>query len=132
MPHCLSPLARDPSAPLVLVNVRTGLPVASRLIAAFDSATRRQGLLGRTGLAAGDALILAPCASIHTAFMQFPIDVLFLDRAGRVLKAVSDVHPWRARMAWRGFAVVELAGGALATSGTQTGDVVELRTKVQS
>ena len=130
MAHCLSPLARDPRAPLVLVNVRTGLPVATRLIAAFDSATRRQGLLGRSGLAAGDALILAPCSSIHTVFMRFPIDVLFLDRAGTVLKAASDVQPWRVRMAWRAFAVVELPAGALAASGTQAGDAIELRTIV--
>ena len=130
MAHCLSPLARDPKAPLALVNVRTGLPVATRLITAFDSATRRQGLLGRSGLAAGDALILAPCSSIHTAFMRFPIDVLFLDRSGTVLKAVSDVQPWRVRIAWRGFAVVELPAGIVATSGTRTGDEVELRTIV--
>jgi uncharacterized membrane protein (UPF0127 family) len=128
--HCLSPLARDPSAPLALVNVRTGLPVATRLIAAFDSASRRQGLIGRSGLLSGDALILAPCASIHTAFMRFPLDVLFLDRAGTVLKAASDVQPWRVRMAWRAFAVVELTAGVLVVSDTRTGDTVELRTIV--
>jgi uncharacterized membrane protein (UPF0127 family) len=128
--HCLSPLARDPRAPLALVNVRTGLPVATRLIAAFDSASRRQGLIGRSGLTAGDALILAPCASIHTAFMRFPLDLLFLDRAGTVLKAAADVQPWRVRMAWRAFAVVELTAGVLAVSDTRTGDTVELRTIV--
>jgi uncharacterized protein len=128
--HCLSPLARDPTAPLALVNCRTGHPIATRLIAAFDSETRRQGLLGRSSLSAGDALILAPCSSIHTALMQFPIDALFLDRAGTVLKAAADVHPWRVRMAWRGFAVVELVAGAVAGSGTRVGDMVELRTIV--
>jgi uncharacterized membrane protein (UPF0127 family) len=128
--HCLSPLARDPQAPLALANLRTGRPVATRLIAAFDSATRRQGLIGRRSLAAGDALILAPCSSVHTAFMRFPIDLLFLDRAGTVLKAVSDVRPWRVRMAWRAFAVVELAGGTLVLSDTRTGDTVELQTIV--
>lgn len=130
MAHCLSPLARNPQAPLALVNVRTGMSLATRLIAAFDSPTRRQGLLGRSGLAAGDALILAPCSSIHTAFMRFPIDVLFLDRAGRVLRAVPDVHPWRVRMTWRGFAVVELPAGTLSASDTRPGDAVELRTIV--
>jgi uncharacterized membrane protein (UPF0127 family) len=128
--HCLSALARDPASPLALVNCRTGIPIATRLIAAFDSATRRQGLLDRSSLSPGAALILAPCSSIHTAFMQFPIDALFLDRAGTVLKATSDVHPWRVRMVWRGFAVVELAAGAVAGSGTRVGDMVELRTIV--
>ena len=130
MAHCLSPLVRDPKAPLALVNVRTGVPVGTRLIAAFDSASRRQGLLGRSSLMAGDALILAPCSAIHTAFMRFPIDVLFLDRAGTVLKAAPDVQPWRVRLAWRAFAVVELPAGVLRSTGTLTGDAVELRTIV--
>jgi uncharacterized membrane protein (UPF0127 family) len=104
--------------------------VAANVVAAFDSRTRRQGLLGRGGLPPGDALILAPCSSVHTAFMRFPLDLVFLDRAGRVLKTSSGVRPWRIRAAWRAFAVVELQAGWLERSGTTRGDVVELRTKV--
>ena len=62
--------------------------------------------------------------------MRFPLDLLFLDRAGTVLKAAPDVRPWRIRGAWRGFAVVELAAGALAASGARRGDTVEVRTIV--
>jgi hypothetical protein len=130
VPHCLSPLVRDPRAPLGLFNRRTGQPIATRLIAAFDSSSRRQGLLGRAGLAGGEALILAPCSSVHTAFMRFPLDLLFLNRAGTVLKVARDVQPWRVRLAWRAFAVVELAAGGLVASGSQVGDTVELRTIV--
>jgi uncharacterized protein len=104
--------------------------VATRLVAAFDSTARRQGLLGRSGLGDGEGLVLAPCSSVHTAFMRFPIDLVFLDRAGRVLRVATGVSPWRIRLHWRAFAVVELAAGALARTGTMTGDVVELRTIV--
>jgi uncharacterized protein len=128
--HCLSALARDPQGRFGLWNLRTGLPVATRLVAAFDSATRRQGLLGRGRLAEGEALVLAPCSSVHTAFMRFPIDLIFLDRGGRVLSVASSVRPWRIRAAWRAFAVVELEAGALARSETGAGDTVELRTLV--
>jgi uncharacterized protein len=128
--HCLAPLVREPQGRYGLWNLRTGQPVADDVVAAFDSRTRRQGLLGRGGLPPGHALILAPCSSVHTAFMRFPLDLIFLDRAGRVLKTSSGVRPWRIRAAWRAFAVVELPAGWLERSGTTHGDVVELRTKV--
>ena len=56
-------------------------------------------------------------------FMRFPIDVLFLDRTGRVVRAVSDVRPWVPALAARGAReVVELRVGTIAESGTQAGD----------
>jgi len=128
--HCLTPLLQDPGARFGLWNRRTGQPIATRLLPAFDSAARRQGLLGRTGLAEGEALVLAPCSAIHTAFMRFPLDLIFLNRAGTVLKTAPDVPPWRIRAAWRGFAVVELAAGALAASDCRRGDTIEVRTIV--
>jgi uncharacterized membrane protein (UPF0127 family) len=128
--HCLSALVREPQGRFGLWNVRTGDQIATRVMAAFDSGSRRQGLLGRGGLSAGEALVLAPCSSVHTAFMRFPIDLIFLSRAGRVLKTSAGVPPWRIRLAWRAFAVVELAAGTLARSATIRDDVVELRTIV--
>ena len=130
MPHCLTPLLAAPGSRFGLWNRRTGLAIATHLVPAFDSEARRQGLLGRAGLAAGEALVLAPCSAVHTAFMRFPLDLLFLDRAGAVLKTASGVPPWRIRIAWRGFAVVELAAGALAASDSRRGDTVEVRTIV--
>ncbi len=130
MAHCLSALVREPQGRFGLWNVRTGGVIATRVIAAFDSGSRRQGLLGRGGLPAGEALVLAPCSSVHTAFMRFPLDLLFVSRAGHVLKVSPAVGPWRIRLAWNAFAVVELAAGTAGASGTIRGDVVELRTIV--
>jgi uncharacterized membrane protein (UPF0127 family) len=56
-------------------------------------------------------------------FMRFPIDVVFLDRAGRVVRAVPDLRPWVLAVAARGAKeVVELRAGTIAESGTQAGD----------
>jgi uncharacterized protein len=128
--HVLAPLVRDPQGHFGLWNRRTGLPLATRLLAAFDSTARRQGLLGRSGLREGEGLALAPCSSVHTAFMRFPLDLIFLARDGRVLRVSPGVPPWRIRLHWRAFAVVELAAGSVARTGTTKGDQVELRTIV--
>jgi uncharacterized membrane protein (UPF0127 family) len=56
--------------------------IATRPVTAFESASRRQGLLGRAGLAEGEALVLAPCSAVHTAFMRFRLDLIFLGPAG--------------------------------------------------
>ena len=106
----------------ILRNERTSLIVALSLECAFESATRRKGLLGRTSLPGGAALIIAPCNSIHTFFMRFAIDVAFVARDGRVVRVSRAVPAWRIRLALRAFAVVELAAGALERSKTREGD----------
>lgn len=111
---------------MALRNERTGLVVASTLEAAFDSASRNRGLLGRDSLPAGHALIIGPSNMVHTFFMRFPIDVLFVSRAGVVVKAVADVPARRIVGAWRGFAVIEMRAGSLALSGTRKGDSLAL------
>jgi len=114
-----------------LRNLRTGLDVATTLEPAFDSATRKRGLLGRDGLPPGHALIIAPSNMVHTFFMRFSLDILFVTRAGLVVKAAKHVPARRIVGAIRGFAVVELAAGALATSGTRAGDTLSLSEPVK-
>jgi hypothetical protein len=93
---------------------------------AFDSKTRRTGLLDRDHLPAGHALVIAPCNAVHTFFMKFPIDVAFVTRDGRVSKLRTAVAPWRIAASWRAFAVIELPAGTLADAGTVVGDRLEI------
>jgi uncharacterized membrane protein (UPF0127 family)/CheY-like chemotaxis protein len=88
---------------------------------------RMRGLIGRRGLPAGEGLLLRPAPSIHTAFMRFPIDVLFLDRDLRVLDVVECLQPWRLASRRRARAVLELAAGEAARRGVQIGDRLTLR-----
>src|SRR5207237_1433735 len=86
-----------------------------------------RGLLGRSGLPQGEALLIEPCASIHTLFMRFPIDAVFLSRELLVVRAISALRPWRATRFHRGAAMaVELPEGTLARTGTREGDLLEL------
>src|SRR5215510_15098084 len=121
MPSFLSPLLREPTRPFRLVNARTGEVVANHLIGAFDSETRRTGLLAHESMPAGSAMIIAPTNAIHTFFMKFAIDVLFVTRDGVVLKTRRALAPWRMSAAWRAHAVIELAAGALERSIVQKG-----------
>ena len=126
MRHFLSPMVARPDAGFRLENERTGRTVASILEPAFDSRSRRRGLLRRDRLAAGAAIVLAPCAAIHTLFMRFPIDVVFVARDGTVARVCSRMKPWRAAFAFGAFAAIELTAGGAGESGTAVGDRLRL------
>lgn len=112
---------------LVVSNCTRQSVVADNAEIADTSAKRRKGLLGREGLAAGQGLWIVPCGAIHTFFMRFAIDVLYLDRKKRVKKIRSKVVPWRFSACLTAHSVLELPAGAIAKSGTQRGDQLEFR-----
>jgi hypothetical protein len=71
-------------------------------------------------------LAIAPCNSIHTFFMRFTIDVLFVRRDGEVARVALAVRPWRIALSPRAHAVVEMAAGSIGPTGTRVGDVLAL------
>ena len=106
----------------MLMNARTNQVVANDVELADTRATRRRGLLGRDSLEPSHALIILPSFAIHTAFMRFPIDAIFVNRTGVVVHVVRDMGPWRMAASWRSHAVVELAAGALGHHDVRVGD----------
>ena len=74
---------------------------------------RAKGLIGRSSLPPGEGLLIERCNAIHTFFMKFPIDAIFLDRRGRVVKTVRNIRPWRFLVwgGWRAVKVLEVAAG---------------------
>jgi len=121
----LTPLLDQPGQ-CQLRNARTGSVLADRIELAADSKSRRRGLLGRDRLNAGHALVIAPCRGVHTFFMRFAIDVLFVRSDGRVVKCAHDVPGWRITVALTAHAAIELPGGTLRRSRTERGDRVLL------
>jgi uncharacterized membrane protein (UPF0127 family) len=100
--------------------------VATHVIPAFTSQSRRTGLLGREVFPDGHAMVIAPSNAVHTCFMRFAIDLAFVDRQGRILKARAAVPPWRASGSLLAHAVVELPSGTLARADTLRGDTLVL------
>jgi uncharacterized membrane protein (UPF0127 family) len=84
--------------------------------------TRMRGLLGRAGLEPGEGLLLRPANSVHTAFMRFAIDVVFLDRELKVLDVLEAVPPWRMKARRGARAVLELGAGEAARLGIVPGE----------
>jgi uncharacterized membrane protein (UPF0127 family) len=108
-------------------NTQTGRIIASQVLTAFDSKTRRGGLLARDHLPDGYALVIAPCSAIHTFFMKFSIDVAFVTRQGRVVKVRTNIAPWRIAASLRAYAVVELPAGTIERTGTLPGHMLEVQ-----
>ena len=106
----------------ILVNSRTGEAVATAVEIADTRQTRNRGLLGRDSIPASTALMLSPCFSIHTAFMRFAIDAVFVDREGTVVRIVREMPAWRVAASWRARAVIEIAAGAAARHDVRVGD----------
>lgn len=112
---------------MLLLNERTGHLIASDVELASTRESRRKGLLGRDSLDVEAALVLAPCCSIHTAFMRFPIDVAFVDRDGRVIRFVRDLKPWKIAISLRARAAIEFAAGSLRARDVRLGDRLYVR-----
>ena len=128
MASFLDPLLRSGGSSLALTNTRDNRVVARTLLTAFDSKSRRRGLLQHTFLPDDSAMIIAPSNAIHTFFMRFVIDVAFVARDGRVLKLRRDMPPRRVAAAWRAFAVIEFAAGVLERTDTRRGDTFQIAT----
>lgn len=129
-PHFLSPLLNDPDRRAGLYVAGREEPVATVLEAAFDSATRNRGLLGRASLDPGHVLVIAPTSAIHTFGMRFPIDVIYCARDGRIVKVRPNVKPARISIGLGAFAVLEMAAGAIARHGLHVGTALEVRTSL--
>jgi uncharacterized membrane protein (UPF0127 family) len=126
MANFLLPLIRYDDRPHALRNPRTGRLVAHSVIPAFDSDARRKGLLGRDSFEQGSAIVIAPSNAIHTFFMQFPIDAVFVRRDGVVVKVCRSIPPWRMAAALWAYAVIELPGGTLTGDDVKVGDVLTM------
>jgi uncharacterized membrane protein (UPF0127 family) len=107
--------------PQVALANGEGTVVCEHCLLAETMFARMRGLLGRSGLSSGEGILLRPAGSVHTAFMRFSIDVVFLDREDRVLKVAADLRPWKAAGCKGARTVLELPAGEAARRGLRPG-----------
>jgi uncharacterized protein len=99
--------------------------VCERCDVADHLVSRMRGLLGRSDLPQGEGVLLRPAGSIHTFFMRFPIDVVFLNEEHVVVKVVHRLQPWRAAGVKGARSVLELAAGEAEARGIEVGSALQ-------
>lgn len=106
---------------------RSGKVIAQKAGLADSFRLRALGLMFSDNLGSKDALIIEPCRSIHTCFMNYPIDVIFLSSEDKVVKVFRELKPWRmTRIYFTATKVVELMGGTLKED-IPLGEKLEIR-----
>jgi uncharacterized membrane protein (UPF0127 family) len=79
--------------------------------------------MGKKRLPEGEALLIEPCSSVHTMFMRFPIDVVYISKDNKVVRIAPEMKPWRAGLGGKGaHKVLEMLPGAAAGAGLEVGD----------
>jgi len=113
--------------PFYRLETEGGVLVADHVDGAEDVLSRARGLMFRRELPSGHGLALRPCSSVHMFFMRFPLDVVFVDGEGRVVRILAGIRPWRASGIVRGArAAIELPGGTAERAGLTPGTVVRM------
>jgi uncharacterized membrane protein (UPF0127 family) len=109
--------------PMNVARVLTseGHLVCPRCVVADRPLRRMKGLLGRSDLPEGEGILLRPAGSVHTFFMRFPIDCVYLDKSLKVVAVAAAVPPWRVRGARGARAVLELRAGEAERVGIGAG-----------
>lgn len=113
----------------VINNVTRGTVLAQQARWATGIFQRAIGLLGRRSLGEGEALLIPYCNSLHTWFMRFPIDVVFVNRAGYVVRTLQRVPAFRMVCALGAHLAIELPAGTLAAKVTKPGELLHIDEK---
>jgi hypothetical protein len=113
------------AALLRISNLTRQTELSSRTDVADSPKARNKGLLGRTGLLPGEGLWIVPCQSVHTFFMKFPIDLIYIDRNNKVKKVHNNVGPWRISACFSAHSIIELPVGVVKATQTVPGDQLQ-------
>lgn len=110
-----------------IINKNKHTLLAKDIVIANTPFKRMKGLLGKKDFKEGQALILKPCNSIHTFFLRFAIDVIFVDKHNKIIEAISCLKPFRlTRIYWLSALAIELPAGIILSSHTQEGDLLAI------
>ena len=109
------------------INTTRDTTLADKVKIAANPWLRLKGLLVTKSLSQGEGLSIEPCQSVHTFFMAYPIDILFLDKELRVVYLRNAMPPNRiSRHVFKARSVIELPAGTIEGTGTQIGDLLAI------
>ena len=111
---------------IVVRNQTRNTVLADAAEVADTSAARRTGLLKHDHLDPGQGLWIVPCESVHSFFMKFAIDLVYLDRNQKVRKVRHRMVPWRLSACFTAHSILELPAGVVAATRTEPGDQLEI------
>lgn len=110
-----------------IINKTKNAVLAEEVIFANTALKRLSGLLGKKEFKAGQALIISPCNSIHTFFMQITIDAVFLNKNNQVVRAISYLKPYQlTKVYFNASYVIELPAGTIQATQTTPNDFLEI------
>jgi len=110
-----------------LLNQTRNVILVEEVSIAKTPCSRIKGLLGKKFFPAGQALVIEPCNSIHTFFMNFSIDVLFVDKKYKIVKILNDFKPNKfTQIYWSVNKAIEFPSGTLNSSNSQIGDQLQI------
>lgn len=102
--------------------------IADNVKLANSFITRTLGLIPKTTISEDEGLVIKPCCSVHTFFMRFGIDILFVNKRNEIIALYENVNPWRILpIHLTAFYVVELAAGTISTKNIEKGDIISIR-----
>lgn len=111
----------------MIINKTKNTTIANVIYLADTPLKRMKGLLGRKSLGILEAMVIKPCNSIHTLFMHFKIDVLFIDKNNRVIMGIVNMPPFRLSPIYlTSKFVVELPAGTIQSTNTTKGDQIAI------
>lgn len=93
----------------------TGEIICHKMVVANNLLSRMKGLMFSADLPDCDGFLIRPCNSIHTFFMRYPLDILFMDQDFKIIKVLYDLSPWK--MTWiyfKSYQVLEMKAGTLS------------------
>ncbi len=112
---------------MTIINVTRSTTLATKAAIAKTPAARMQGLLGRDSLAAEEALVITQCRSIHMFFMKFPLDVIFINKQGKIVGLCPQIKPFHlSPIFFLAQDAIELPVGTIAQSQSKIGDFLQI------
>jgi uncharacterized membrane protein (UPF0127 family) len=111
---------------MIIINTTKNSTLAKECAVADSFIKRFIGLMGKENLPEGGGLLITPCNSIHMFFMNFPLDIVFINKDRIIVHLIENIKPWQvSKVVFDARSTLELPVGTISTSSTQVGDVLK-------